>query len=375
MKGHGVVWAAVLALLIFLPLFNVNGLPAAEPTPAVIMTSTIAPTQSATTMPTLTPTPRPDGLTPDEAATLGSLQLVNDFPLYTMLYVGEYSEYLHMTAPQPQAAVQFTDVMPAWGCSLFAALGDEQPMLYGRSFDWAYSPALLLYTDPPDGYASVSVVDLAYLTFDDVEDWRTLIDLPLIERQPLLRAPAIPFDGMNSQGLVVGMAAVSSSQTLHDPEKPDVASVTVMRMLLDHAATVDEALMLMDQVNILWSGGPALHFLIADAGGQAALVEFREGETVVMENADPWHLATNFLVYAAGSDTGGVCLRYDLIEDVLQANAGALTPAQGMELLESVSVSGTQWSTVYEIERSVVTLVVGRRYDEPYRTSFDLLAR
>ena len=375
MKGHGVVWAAVLAFLIVLPLIFSHGTPATEPTPAVTMTSTAGPTQSATTMPTLTPTPRPDGLTPDEAATLGSLQLVNDFPLYTMVYVGGYADHLHLPEVQVQAAGQFADAMPAWGCSLFAALGDEQPMLYGRSFDWVYSPALLLYTDPPDGYASVSVVDMAYLAFDDVEDWRSLLDLPLIERQPLLWTPAIPFDGMNSQGLVVGMAAVSSSQTPHDPEKPDVASVTVMRMLLDHAATVDEALMLMDQVNILWSGGPALHFLIADAGGQAALVEFREGETVVIENAYPWHLATNFLVHAAGSDTGGICARYDLIESALQAHAGALTPAQGMELLESVSVPGTQWSTVYEIERDIVTVVVGRRYDEPYRTSFDLLAR
>ena len=51
----------------------------------------------------------------------------------------------------------------AWACSLFAALGDVDNMLYGRNFDWDYSPAVLLFTDPPDGYASVSMVDIAYL--------------------------------------------------------------------------------------------------------------------------------------------------------------------------------------------------------------------
>ena len=36
-------------------------------------------------------------------------------------------------------------------------------MVYGRNFDWQYSPALLLFTNPPDGYASVSMVDIEYL--------------------------------------------------------------------------------------------------------------------------------------------------------------------------------------------------------------------
>jgi Flp pilus assembly protein TadD len=33
-------------------------------------------------------------------------------------------------------------------------------MFYGRNFDWDFSPALLLFTNPPDGYASVSRGDL-----------------------------------------------------------------------------------------------------------------------------------------------------------------------------------------------------------------------
>ena len=36
-------------------------------------------------------------------------------------------------------------------------------MLLGRNFDWYEHPALILFTDPPDGYASVSMVDISYL--------------------------------------------------------------------------------------------------------------------------------------------------------------------------------------------------------------------
>ena len=47
------------------------------------------------------------------------------------------------------------------------AIPDDR--LFGRNFDWRYSPALLLFTDRPaaGGYASVSMVDIAYLGFDD----------------------------------------------------------------------------------------------------------------------------------------------------------------------------------------------------------------
>ena len=53
-----------------------------------------------------------------------------------------------------------------WTCSLFAALGDDQEFKFGRNFDWEYSPGLLLFTNPLDGYASVSMVDIAYLGFE-----------------------------------------------------------------------------------------------------------------------------------------------------------------------------------------------------------------
>ncbi len=48
-------------------------------------------------------------------------------------------------ALRPPAA-EFSGTAPAWGCSLFAFFSDPQAMLYGRNFDWEYSPALLLFT-------------------------------------------------------------------------------------------------------------------------------------------------------------------------------------------------------------------------------------
>jgi hypothetical protein len=370
-KPYGAVWLSVLIIVVFIPYVGSCPAPAVDLTPTATVTLTPSTTPTSTIAPA--PTRRPDGLTPDEAATLDSLTLVNGFPLYTMQYVGDYAERLQRTDALPTGLGQSSEGLPAWGCSLFAALGDEQNMQYGRNFDWEHSPALLLFTDPSDGYASVSLVDLAYFASAST-DWMSLLNLPLAEREPLLWAPFIPFDGMNSEGLVIGMAAVPDSEPPYDPGKPDVASVTMMRMLLDHAGAVEEAIALMGQYNILWSGGPALHFLIADAGGRAALVEFRDGHILVIENGEPWGLATNFLVSAAGSHPEGECWRYDLMEDVLRRTGGALTALNAMDMLESVSVEGTQWSAVYEINKRAVTIVMGRDYDHPFRVEYGLLA-
>jgi hypothetical protein len=229
-------------------------------------------------------------------------------------------------------------------------------MHYGRNFDWRYSPALLLFTDPPDGYASVSMVDIAYLGLAD-----GVTDLPLSGRRALLDAPFWPFDGMNEHGLVVGMAAVPESAMPHDPEVETIDSLAVIREMLDRARDVDEALDIMQSYNIDWSGGPALHYLLADATGRSVLVEFYQGEMVLIPNETNWHLATNFLRSSVGEFDQGQCWRYDTIAQRLAQAEGRLTTQEAMALLDDVSQSNTQWSIVYGITTGEISVAMGRK--------------
>jgi hypothetical protein len=248
-----------------------------------------------------------------------------------------------------------------WACSLFAALGDEAHMLYGRNFDWQFSPAVMLFTAPPDGYASVSMVDIAY--FFDRDEAQTLTERPLAARQPLLLAPYMPFDGMNEHGLAVGMAAVPGSRMPVDPDKPEIDALAIIRELLDHARDVDEALAVLQSYNVSMVGGPPLHYLIADATGRAVLVEFYEGETFILPNEAPWHLATNHLRVVAEEIGGWGCWRYKKIDERLVERQGRLLATQAMDLLEQVSQPNTQWSVVYEMSQSQVHVSMGRAYD------------
>lgn len=304
-------------------------------------------------------------------ATLNSLEQVDDYPLYTMHYYGSYEQALStaeaigrlMGAASSNSSQ--AEAQPMWACSLFAALGNADQQHYGRNFDWRFSPAVLLFTDPPDGYASVSMVDIAYLGFGRGEV-DGLADRSLIERGALLNAPYLPFDGMNEHGLVVGMAAVPPGGMRPDSNKETIDSLRVMREMLDHARNVDEAVDIMGSYNIDMGGGPPIHYLIADASGHAALVEFYRSELHVIPNKTPWHLATNFLRSAAGDSPQGRCRRYDTIDERLTRAKGQITTQEAMDLLADVAQSDTQWSVVYEMSSGKVNVAMGRAYERMY---------
>jgi len=328
-------------------------------------------TSSFTAQPTTTPVPiiQPTAtaaFSEQQIATLSSLEKVDDFPLYTMHYYGSPEPpSSRLVVPQESTYAQ----RPAWACSLFAALGGSDKV-YGRNFDWVDSPALLLFTHPTDGYASVSMVDLAYLEFGDKVD--RLTELPLDQRLPLLDAPGLPFDGMNERGLVVGMAAVPDGNMRPDPGKETIDSLQVIRRMLDQASTVDEAVAIMHQVNIEWGSGPPLHYLIADRSGQSALVEFYQGKVQVIPTDNPWHLATNFLVSSVGDHTAGQCPRYDKIDQQLSAAGGRIDAAEAMRLLHDVSQPNTQWSVVYGINTGEIVVTLGRQYSRAHTFQIDL---
>jgi Linear amide C-N hydrolases, choloylglycine hydrolase family len=354
-------WMFVIAWMAWLSFGCAGPLAVSMPataTPALVSASTTAPTGQ----------PGPVSLSEEELATLASLKEINDYPLYTMRYHGAYDQRQASSPdgrPLRMSSLLNRTQSPtaaAWACSLFAALGDSGNMLFGRNFDWEFSPAVLLYTDPPDGYASISMVDIAYLGFEGAKA-TALTELPLIEREALLDAPLLPFDGMNERGLAIGMAAVPSGGMVPDPSRETIDSLMVIRRILDHASNIDEAVAILRSCNIDMGGGPPLHYLMADASGDSALVEFYRGEMVVIPNESAWHLATNFLRASVDGSAAGLCPRYDLLSARLAQADGRLSLPGAIDLLADVSQAGTQWSVVYGMSTGEAVVIMGREYE------------
>ena len=115
-----------------------------------------------------------------EFSTLKTLNRVeDDANLFTMEYKADYAldrflkigastdtELIEFIVRQVLKGIPLKFDLPNLGCSTFAAkLADGTP-IFGRNFDMYDSPALLVTTRPKDGYASISMVNLAYIGYN-----------------------------------------------------------------------------------------------------------------------------------------------------------------------------------------------------------------
>lgn len=291
--------------------------------------------------------------------TLESFKKIDEHPLFEMKFYGDYDADTPLLSHMDNGTNA-----SGWACSLFVSFGKDGSAMYGRNFDWQNNPALLLHTHPSDGYASVSMVDISYLGFTRKDEKFKTVQ----GRKALLSAPMLPFDGMNEHGLTVGMAAVGNTDVPVDPDKPTVGSLQIIRLMLDQTKTVDEALTLLLNYNIKSRGGPQIHYLIADAKGQSALVELKDGQTHIMRGDGSWQSATNFYLTGQKSPLKQ-CPRFAKINRSMQDNQGSLTKLQSMMLLKNVAQKTTRWSTVFDMKARTATISMSRNYGKRYEFS------
>ena len=318
------------------------------------------------------PAPPSSFLADQEFEALSTIERVDEYPLYVMTLKGPFRsrDESGIAAESPEIHRGFTYFdRDRWACSLFTALGDPGSKVFGRNFDWRFSPALLLFTHPPDGYASVSMVDIDYLL--DEPSANALLELNIDERTSLLDAPFWPFDGMNERGVAIGMAAVPASKLPFDDAWETVDSLQIMREVLDHASSTIEAVEIFKTVNIDMGGGPFLHYLITDAAGKAVIIEFLDGRMVEVWQEDPWLAATNYLLSDESKGSGDRCWRYETIAERMHADDGRMDSSTAMSILREVAQENTQWSVVYDVSERTIEIVMGRDFQTTHKFQLD----
>lgn len=317
-------------------------------------------------------TPQPNNREAEIQATLQSLEKLDDYPFYTMTYFGDYGfdEYLLTGSSTPGATNspldkrrhrKFDGLDSRFACTCFAAMAEGNSMIFGRNFDFNHRATMLLFTDPPEAYTSVAFVDMYYCGYDGTQLLGTMED-----RQILLQAPFLPFDGMNEKGVVIGMMAVPGSRPPYDPNKVTIYELALIRLVLDYAASTEEAISLIKNYNIAVGSIP-VHFLIADPSGKSAIIEFVNGKMEVIRNSEPWQVSTNFIIFGSNAPKQTSCWRYNAAYNDLRNNAGNKTTESAMRLLDEVSQGNTMWSAVFDMSNKKVSVAVGRNYDNIYQ--------
>jgi hypothetical protein len=277
----------------------------------------------------------------EDGAVIGYYRQLSDFPLYELRYEAPYNVVGPVTSVSPQAE-------RAFACTCFSAIDASGNRVMGRNFDWKDDSVLVVITKPAGGYASVSVADMTYLV-------------------RLADAPAWPFDGMNERGLAAGLMAVDEAQSACEPGKPSVTAVGFIRVLLDSAATLDEAIALAGKYYVLFGGGPPIHYFIADQSGASAVIEYCKRELHVFRSERPWQVSTNFVLSKSPEDAWPrLCWRYALTSDRLSKTDGRLDAKGVFGLLEEVSQKNTLWSTSYDLTGTRLKLALGKNYAKTY---------
>jgi hypothetical protein len=290
-----------------------------------------------------------DTLESDRIKTLRSFKKLDDFPLYTMRFYGDYD--------LPKYASKITLPL-GLQCTCFSAKTKHGNQILGRNFDWSDHPALLLYTDPPGRYASVSMVDISYLGYSKS-------DAPDKNPGGLFRSPLLPFDGMNEKGLAIGMMALPTAQAPDDPQKQTVGSLLIIRLMLDYAKNLDEAIAILKSFNIDFRGGPPLHYIITERSGKSVVVEFVDRKISLLRNAHPWHVATNFIITGLSPEMSRAsCWRYKKVWETLENQANKFSPINALSLLKDVSQGNTIWSVVYDTASLDLLVVMGKKFDQ-----------
>ena len=195
-----------------------------------------------------------------------------------------------------------------FACSAFLTETPDGKKLVGRNFDFSETETLSVYTHPKDGYASYSTVDLDVMAVGTPNDTEVM---SLTGKLAMLAAPYLCVDGMNEKGLSVSLLDLPSEETHENTEKPDLLIVIAVRMLLDRAANVDEAIEMLSRYDIHTVESVTQHIFAADKSGRAVVIEWHKGEMKVIES----DVCTNFRLSAkslGGNFSGAVRpLRHD----------------------------------------------------------------
>lgn len=272
------------------------------------------------------------------------------------------------------------------GCSAFVCTAPNGDVLMARNFDFTAdgpSPVVVCNTAPADGYRSVSIISMSLLKYPkgSLSDGQTDVSL-------LAAAPYLLMDGMNEKGLAICVLYLDPSDTLngmwyggteqYDRHKHDIMTTIAMRLVLDRAASVDEALALLNQYNMFANEKnpkSSYHFLLGDKSGKSVVMEYipQEGKWVMCPV--DINYTTNFYMHPQMYGIGHGHDRFNKMQHALKEKQNLLSETEAMDVLESVSqapttdkTSNTQWSVVYNLTKGTYSICIGRNYEHIIKT-------
>lgn len=294
----------------------------------------------------------------DRLLTYLSVRKVNDLPVYYVKVSGNYDfdQYLK------QGATSFSEFDEVWlerkkrNCSGFFATTPQGDVILAHDLD----------TDPNTQLPTI--IETHYKNkIIGVSSLKKMSEEGELFMIPFDKAPYWMLDGMNEAGLSIAIATVERSECEQDPGKVTLIPETVSQAVLNNASTVEEAIHFLDKYNIADDVAGGCHFLLADAKGNAAIVEWWQGKMVVNYKEGPYQIFTNFRVCNNPFNVGFGADRFKAYDKVLSQNKGIISEEEALALLKENVIPGEAcWSVVFNLTQKTMKITFNGDYEHTY---------
>lgn len=268
---------------------------------------------------------------------------------------------------------------PSFGCTAFTMQDTDGDIHMGRNYDFKDdTSAMLVYCTSKGGYKSVALAALNNISANTP-------DASTKQKLSALTAPFVCLDGMNEKGVSIAVLTLDSAPTRQSTGKPVISTTLAIRLVLDRAATTQEAVDLLKGYDMFASSGRDYHFYITDASGDGRVIEYDCDDPARGLVETKTEAVTNFFVmykdkvlpnqkngiYGHGRE------RYDAVLEVFDQQKdspsndtvwAALKAASQEPNPESIT-SNTQWSIAYNNTDLTAEIIIRRHWADMTRYS------
>lgn len=162
------------------------------------------------------------------------------------------------------------------GCSSFTARKPDGEHLFVRNYDlYATNTCIVRVKGNKKRHASISTVDTSFINIPARADMNNLLS-----KAYALAAPYAPLNGLNDAGISCGIymtyqgAGKNVIATDQNTDLPDISPTALIRLILDYADSLDEAVNFARSYDMHDSAGTSFHIMVAEPSGRSAILEW-----------------------------------------------------------------------------------------------------
>lgn len=294
----------------------------------------------------------------DKLMEKGGGRTSSELAAYTMWFLSK--GFYPLPKPEPDSV--------RYGCSSLVARSPKGSVLMGRNFDYPFATGVIMHSRPRHGYESISTFNSDYYGFG--EGWKPE---GFVNQYLALTGLFFALDGINEKGLAVAdLMAGDDAVTHQDSGKPAMTTTSAIRLLLNRAATVDEAVELLRGIDMHSDIGWAHHYAIADASGRSVVVEYVDDEIVVVESPAAANHYLCDVKRNVGLDEGDdryeyLCARYEEAHGVMDEKSLGSAIATVSHPEHEDGYLGTAWTMLMDLTNLSVIYWSRRHFDKPFR--------